>query len=192
MCPGVSVVNLYNQGTKTPSTCFSITFVSGHRSEAIRDVNVLCNVRLASVCPFSYRPNEFHRNDRCADLIITERENAGQMKAVSIKRGRSDELLIDWQDGHQSRYLLAELRDHCPCASCSGEQILFRTVEGAPQDRSAPGRNDLTGIRQVGSYAIQLEWKDGHSTGIYAWEYLRGLCPCDECSAARSGRQYGV
>ncbi len=116
-------------------------------------------------------------------------EHAAKMKAVSIKRGRSDELLIDWQDGHQSRYLLAELRDHCPCASCSGEQVLFRSVEGAPQDRSAPGRNELTGIRQVGSYAIQLEWKDGHSTGIYAWDYLRGLCPCDECSAAHGGQQ---
>jgi DUF971 family protein len=41
----------------------------------------------------------------------------------------------------------------------------------------------LIGIEQVGHYAIQVSWKDGHATGLYAWEYLRGLCECGECRA---------
>jgi DUF971 family protein len=34
----------------------------------------------------------------------------------------------------------------------------------------------------VGNYALQPSWDDGHSTGIYTWEYLRYLCPAEETS----------
>jgi DUF971 family protein len=31
------------------------------------------------------------------------------------------------------------------------------------------------GMHQVGRYAIQIDWSDGHSTGIYSWDYLLKL-----------------
>jgi len=31
-------------------------------------------------------------------------------------------------------------------------------------------------LHPVGNYALQPVWDDGHSTGIYTWEYLRHLC----------------
>ena len=31
------------------------------------------------------------------------------------------------------------------------------------------------GIQPVGRYAIQISWSDGHDTGIYPFERLRGL-----------------
>jgi DUF971 family protein len=34
----------------------------------------------------------------------------------------------------------------------------------------------------VGNYAIQMSFTDGHSTGIYSFDYLREICPCDTCS----------
>ena len=34
----------------------------------------------------------------------------------------------------------------------------------------------------VGRYAIQFNWLDGHSGGIYSWEYLRRVCQCTECA----------
>ena len=34
----------------------------------------------------------------------------------------------------------------------------------------------------VGRYAIQFNWLDGHSGGIYSWEYLRRVCQCHECT----------
>ena len=37
----------------------------------------------------------------------------------------------------------------------------------------------------VGRYALQIFWNDGHSAGIYAFDYLRSLCPCPECDAQR-------
>jgi len=37
----------------------------------------------------------------------------------------------------------------------------------------------------VGRYALQIYWSDGHSSGIYTFDYLRNLCPCTDCEAAR-------
>ena len=39
---------------------------------------------------------------------------------------------------------------------------------------------ELDRLEQVGNYAMQLYWKDGHSYGIYSWQYLRELCPARE------------
>jgi DUF971 family protein len=44
----------------------------------------------------------------------------------------------------------------------------------------------LIDIRAIGNYAIEFHWQDGHSTGIYTYEYLRTLCPCSECGAKDS------
>jgi DUF971 family protein len=43
----------------------------------------------------------------------------------------------------------------------------------------APGQSaELDTLDAVGNYALQPRWKDGHSFGIYTWDYLRHLCPC--------------
>ena len=34
----------------------------------------------------------------------------------------------------------------------------------------------------VGNYALNIEWSDGHRTGIYPWDMLRALCPCPQCT----------
>ncbi len=39
----------------------------------------------------------------------------------------------------------------------------------------------LRSIEPVGSYAITMEWEDGHHYGIYNWSTLRALCPCPQC-----------
>ncbi len=38
----------------------------------------------------------------------------------------------------------------------------------------------------VGRYAIQFFWSDRHDTGIFAFDFLREICPCDACDAARA------
>jgi len=48
----------------------------------------------------------------------------------------------------------------------------------------ASNRTALKNIEPVGTYAITLEWEDGHHFGIYSWHYLRALCPCSDCRAA--------
>jgi DUF971 family protein len=34
-----------------------------------------------------------------------------------------------------------------------------------------------TTIEPVGNYAISIAWSDGHSTGIYRFDFLREICP---------------
>ena len=38
-------------------------------------------------------------------------------------------------------------------------------------------------ITSVGNYAITVTWSDGHSTGIYAFDYLRGLVEHNDAEA---------
>lgn len=91
-------------------------------------------------------------------------------------------LTIKWKDGHESTYSFAGLRAVCPCVECKGGHENM----GGPPDprivRDAPD-SDLTldNVVQVGGYALQFQWTDGHSTGIYTWQMLRDACPCDEC-----------
>ena len=80
---------------------------------------------------------------------------------------------VTWDDGHVGEYGHEYLRGYCPCALCQGHgaQRKFISVPGAA----------LQEIRAVGNYAIEFRWHDGHSTGIYTYEYLRSICPCAAC-----------
>jgi DUF971 family protein len=85
---------------------------------------------------------------------------------------------ITWDDGHVGEYEDQYLRGYCPCAMCQGHGAQRRFI-------SVPGAK-LQEIRAVGNYAIEFRWQDGHSTGIYTYDYLRSLCPCAACSVARA------
>jgi DUF971 family protein len=111
-------------------------------------------------------------------LLIEEKK----MIAKQIKLASPDELSINWDDDHASIISLRTLRDSCPCAGCQGETVLLKTYKPEPQQH-LPGRYTLSGIQQVGHYAIQISWGDGHSTGIYTWAILRNLCECRICLA---------
>ncbi len=86
------------------------------------------------------------------------------------------ELAFEWTDGGQCVLTLQFLRNECPCASCKGETILGKTYMPLTLPTFTPGMYELQAIEPVGSYAVQITWKDGHSTGIYSWEYLHLLC----------------
>lgn len=95
---------------------------------------------------------------------------------------RGQVLRITWADGATSKLLLATVRKHCPCASCRTERDT-QSRSLLPILSSAPGGPILaTGGHLVGNYALQLEWSDGHNTGIYDFRYLREL----DCSTALS------
>ena len=93
-------------------------------------------------------------------------------------------LTIQWKDNHSSDYSFSLLRHACPCVACRGghDQMSDRPDPGVfnlPQDDS--NRTHLEEVVSVGSYAVSIQWGDGHSAGIYNWEYLRLLCPCSDC-----------
>lgn len=96
-------------------------------------------------------------------------------------------LEIDWADGHKSAWSFAWLRDACPCATCNDE----RNQQGRKPGQSKPKSAALlpmytppprpASAHPVGRYALQFNWLDGHTSGIYSWDYLRRHCQCAEC-----------
>jgi len=105
---------------------------------------------------------------------------------IRIKQLDTETLAVTWTDGHEGNVRLTTLRDSCPCAGCKGETVLLRTYQPPPPDTRVPDRYRLVNAEIVGTYALKLVWADGHDTGLYHWEYLRSLCECEKCSAARS------
>jgi DUF971 family protein len=91
------------------------------------------------------------------------------MHPVTVHHHTDDHRLdIEWSDGRVSSYDLAYLRGFCPCAGCQGHfsgRVTYVTGASA----------SLVDLQAVGSYAIRPVWSDGHSTGIYAFEYLRRI-----------------
>ena len=93
---------------------------------------------------------------------------------------------ITWLDQHRSSFRFEFLRWQCPCAICRGEGGVPGVL--ASTEALTPTQTTLIDVGPVGNYAMTIRWEDGHSTGIYSWDYLRRICPCAECSAIRSGR----
>jgi DUF971 family protein len=100
-----------------------------------------------------------------------------------IAISRSTGIRIDWRDGHSSDYPLAWLRDHCPCAGCTG-------AHGTPPQKTDLSTNPfqmykpalkIASVEPVGNYALRIHWNDGHNSGIYSYDYLRKICPCEGC-----------
>jgi ATP-binding protein involved in chromosome partitioning len=94
-------------------------------------------------------------------------------------------LAIRWTDGVESLFDVRALRLACGCANCidewSGEALL--NADAVPAD-VAP-----VGIEPVGRYAIQINWSDGHNTGIYPFERLRKLSDSGQLTAPKEDRR---
>ena len=101
---------------------------------------------------------------------------AAQPKHIAVKKSKG--VTIEWADGHKSEYRLVYLRDRCPCATCAGTH----GTTPRPKQEDSPFQmyqetTRIESVEQVGAYAIKIKWNDGHDSGIYTWEYLRGISP---------------
>lgn len=76
---------------------------------------------------------------------------------------------IAFADGRTFRLPYEFLRVYSPSAEVRGH--------GPGQEVLQTGKRDveIRSIEPVGSYAIQPVFSDGHSTGIYSWDYLYEL-----------------
>jgi DUF971 family protein len=114
---------------------------------------------------------------------------ANDPEHIAISKSRGIE--IDWKDEHHSSYSCAYLRDECPCATCTGSHgttpqksdytkpIAPTAANPFPMYKAAP---KMLEVEEVGNYAIKIYWNDGHSSGIYSYDYLRKICPCPVCA----------
>ena len=89
-----------------------------------------------------------------------------------------DGVHILWDDGHEGRYPFWYLRGGCQCAECKEfvRESRMRFYDSIPKDVHALEWN------LVGRYAVELSWSDNHLS-IYAFETLRPMCRCRECTS---------
>lgn len=80
---------------------------------------------------------------------------------------------------HESIFELSYLRRICPCAECSQHGRI--PLETRLSKGHNPVSYNVKSIKEVGSYAIQIIWADGHSGGLYSYSYLIEQCPCSTC-----------
>ena len=97
---------------------------------------------------------------------------------------RDDGVLIEWEEGgHAALYPARQLRLTCACAACVDEM----SGRGLLESAAVPPDVRPVSLELVGTYGLRVRWSDGHGTGIYTFERLRAVCPCDRCRAERSG-----
>jgi ATP-binding protein involved in chromosome partitioning len=99
------------------------------------------------------------------------RSSGSRTTAIGFRRRDARTLSVLWEDGHRNEFDVGDLRLACRCALCVEE------MSGRPLLDPKSVRPDVSPrtITSVGNYAITINWNDGHSTGIYSFEYLRAF-----------------
>jgi DUF971 family protein len=101
---------------------------------------------------------------------------AESLNPKSLKADR-ESLLVSWGDGVTHRILWKTLRDRCPCATCRQK----RAEPPAPPNPfqilkpEEVGPVRATAMIPMGNYAYQIDFSDGHKTGIFTLEHLREI-----------------
>lgn len=88
-------------------------------------------------------------------------------RPTEIKLHQKSRILdISFSDGKTFQFSCEFLRVHSPSAEVSGH--------GPGQEVLQTGKRlvNIVKIEPVGNYAIQLNFTDGHNTGLYSWDLL--------------------
>ena len=80
--------------------------------------------------------------------------------------GQSKALEISFSDGKTFRIPFELMRVYSPSAEVQGH--------GPGQEVLQTGKRniDIDDLAQVGNYAVQPTFSDGHNSGIFSWDYL--------------------
>lgn len=89
---------------------------------------------------------------------------------IEVEEG--ERMVLGWEDGSTTVLSARQLRAACQCATCrdpSGREATRRVLAGDQPVR-------IHEAYLVGAYAINLVFTpDGHGTGIFSFDMLRGL-----------------
>ncbi|MGJ8640998.1 MAG: gamma-butyrobetaine hydroxylase-like domain-containing protein [Opitutaceae bacterium] len=84
------------------------------------------------------------------------------------------ELCIRWDDGSESYYPAEFLRKHSPSAQNIGERDILGNQYGGDGPKEFPDVT-ITGWDFQGNYAMRPSFSDGHSSGLFSWEFLKSI-----------------
>ncbi len=99
-----------------------------------------------------------------------------QPTALKLTEDRA--LEITWSDGTTLIYPFGVLRNACPCATCREKKRAEASKpKGLLQVLSASETVPLavTQMRPVGNYAYNINFSDGHSSGLFTMDLLREI-----------------
>jgi prepilin-type processing-associated H-X9-DG protein len=93
--------------------------------------------------------------------------DAAAVPEAVVLTGARARLRISWDDGAKAELEANRLRAACRCAWCTRARL----------DGNFPGTFDgvIGGLAQIGGYALNIAFSDGHARGIYPWTYLRHI-----------------
>jgi len=107
-----------------------------------------------------------------AQVSIRNFGGAGSRLAPKqVSQPDASHLKIVWNDDQERIYSTHQLRVACQCAVCVDEMSGQKKLPPESVDKKV----FISGIDPVGQYALRFHFSDGHSTGIYAFDYLRSL-----------------
>ncbi len=118
------------------------------------------------------------------DLALKQPISADQFTPKDLHLDKTEGLTILWADGVTSRFSLVFLRKACPCATCRTEREKPKPASSGLSLNILPDNisraTEFVNGKLVGNYAMQIEWADGHTTGIYDFRYLRLIDPASQ------------
>ena len=89
------------------------------------------------------------------------------IRPSEIKLHKKSRLMeISFVDGKIFKFTYEFLRVHSPSAEVRGHAPGQEVLQTGKQDV------DINHIEPVGSYAVQLNFSDGHNSGLYSWDLL--------------------
>jgi DUF971 family protein len=88
---------------------------------------------------------------------------------------KTEGLHVEWGDGSTSFYPCELLRRMSPSAD---SKMMREEIENNPLAilPNTPSKTiAIENAQLVGNYAIRFTFSDGHTAGIYTWDYLKSL-----------------
>ncbi|TWU34249.1 DUF971 domain-containing protein [Novipirellula artificiosorum] len=110
-----------------------------------------------------------------------ENPDAFDLSPTAITRDGDATIEITWTDGSTNRWTAGELRKACPCATCREKRKASDEKKATPGPTPLPVLSSaearplqIESMRPVGSYAYNIAFSDGHSSGIFPMRLLAG------------------
>ena len=109
--------------------------------------------------------------DKPSQRLLSRDSDPGAPGERTLDDGAMDTEVQVLRSPALAESVMRDLRLACPCALCVEEMSGRALLDPA----SVPADVLPRKVTSVGTYAMIVDWSDGHGTGIYTYGYLRGL-----------------
>ena len=119
-----------------------------------------------------------------------------EIRPETLEREGPAGLIIGWSDGVRRRYTAPSLRSACPCATCREKKSVDATKP--PAGSALKGSllpvlsvqearpTVIEHMRPVGNYAYNIQFSDGHDSGIFTFDLLLELGTATDAASSRT------